>query len=265
MAMPKATPSIGAPVCAQTQPHNARIILQSTDQKMLSSVRSLKAFVAARGQDPAMINALYRASLKTGVDFDLLILKASMESDLGRHLEAANSSARGIFQYIDATWLGVMKHYGAQLGYANYANAIEFNNRGHATVKNNNKYLKAEILAMRYDPDISALVKAYQIIDETAQLRQIKGSAVTTTDHYITHMLGMPLAKEFYTLRRRNSPFTLANISNPAMREAVAMNKGFFYSGRTPLTARASYKRFENRVEREIKKMTALSDAGDGC
>jgi hypothetical protein len=153
-----------------------------------------------------------------------------------------------------------MKHYGERIGYAHYAKAITFT-KGGAAVKGNNAYLKAEILSLRYDPEISALVKAYQILDETQMLQNMKGAKPTTTDHYIAHMLGLPLAKEFYRLKRQGSIFTLASVSNPQMREAVRMNKGFFYHKGRPLTAAASYRRFEKIVGAELKKIEAASSA----
>lgn len=237
--------------------HTAKIVLHSADQKRLDTVRALKTHLAQKGQDPAIISALYKAHLQTGVDFDLLVMKAMIESDLGRLLKSSKSSATGVFQYIDSTWFGVIKLYGERLGVPHYAKAIRTNRYGLHTVENS--YLRAEILSMRYDHEFAALIKSYQTLDETAMLRAIKGSKVSKTDHYIAHMLGMPLAKEFFTLKRRRSIFTLASLNNPYMREAVRMNKAFFYTGGKALTASEAYKNFERRVNASMRKIKVIA------
>lgn len=230
--------------------------LQSTDNNRLKLARAFQAHLEEKGQDSAVIGAIYKASLSSGVDFELLLLKAIMESDLGRYTVATGSSARGLFQYIEPTWLVLMKRYGANLGYEHYADAISYTKRtGIPYIKNKNKYLRAEILALRYDDSISAMMKTFQIKEETDALRQYKGSKVSATDHYISHMLGLPLTRELYDLRRKGSVFAVARLGNPQMREAAKLNKPFFYHGKNALTAADVYKKFEARVNREFKNI----------
>ena len=47
-----------------------------------------------------------------------------MESNFNPSATASTSSARGLFQFIDQTWLGTVKEAGAALGYGQYADAI---------------------------------------------------------------------------------------------------------------------------------------------
>jgi hypothetical protein len=65
-------------------------------------------------------------------------------------------------------------------------------------------------------------------------------------------MLGLPLAKEFYAMKRRGSVIAVAGLNNPAMREAAKMNRAFFYQGKRALTAREAYTQFERRVTKEL-------------
>ncbi|MCB9983449.1 MAG: hypothetical protein H6861_07245 [Rhodospirillales bacterium] len=249
------------------------MLLQSEDEKRLERARALKAYLKAQGQNTQLASAIYKASLKTGVDFELMVLKAKMESDLGRLTVSAHSSARGSFQYIEPTWLTLMRRYGEEAGYPHYAAAIERPNfPGPPRLKTKNPYLKAEILALRHDPETSALIKAYQIREETAVIQSYKGGGkVTATDHYIAHMLGLSLAKEFYRMKNRGLIIAVAKLNNPAMREAAKLNRAFFYDGKRPLTAREAYGRFERKVQKEFagiqtvaaqNKTPACMDAG---
>lgn len=240
------------------------ISLSGTDQSNLELARHMEKVMSHFGYEAGTTRSLYRAHLQTGVDFKLLVLKALMESDYGHFEVAANSSARGIFQYIESTWLVLMHRYGEKIGYKHYADAITYNEKAKTAELNGSaEHLRGEILALRFDEEVSALIKAHQIIEETDVIQSYKrGKAVTATDHYIAHMLGLYVMKDFYMLIDRRSPITPARYSsNPHMREAAATNRSFFFKGGAPITASQSYKIFEQRVEREFRKITQMKQA----
>lgn len=244
------------------------VLLQSKDAKRLQLARSLKAYLKENDFDERLSAAIYKASLKTGVDFELMVLNAKMESDLGRATIAEHTSARGVFQYIEPTWLTLMRRYGDELGYGHYAKAIKrAKYPGLPYIEGNNPYLKAEILALRHDIDTAAMIKAYQVREESDTIKSIKHGRVTATDHYIVHMLGLPLAKRFYKMRASMSTTPVANSSIPAMREAAHMNRAFFYSGKRALTAREVYAKYEARVGKEFRSIhnAAFNTAADDC
>src|SRR5271163_2574945 len=68
--------------------------------------------------------AIGQASQATGTSFNYLLATAQVESGLNPQAGASTSSARGLFQFIDNTWLGTIKESGPALGYGNYAAAI---------------------------------------------------------------------------------------------------------------------------------------------
>ena len=240
-----------------------------TKNKQLHLAQAYETHLEEKGQDGAVISNLYKASIKSGVDFELLLVKAILESDLGRFKEARHSSARGVFQYIEPTWLVLIKRYGKQIGYPEYARAVSVSKRsGIPYFKGPAKYLRPEILALRYDPEASALIKAYQIKEETDVIRSFKRSKkVTATDHYIAHMMGLALAKELYDLKYKNSVIAVARLNKPEMREAAKLNRLFFYDGKRALTATAVYRKFEQRINRELKRIrnVAINNKGGGC
>src|SRR6516162_8366114 len=68
--------------------------------------------------------AIKQAAADTGASFHYLLATAKMESDFNPSAGASTSSARGLYQFIEQTWLATVKQAGGQLGYAQYADAI---------------------------------------------------------------------------------------------------------------------------------------------
>lgn len=237
----------------------------------VSSVRDLEALktaavwarhLEAEGRNAESVLAIYAASERTGISFELLLLKAILESNLGEALVAERSSARGLFQFIEPTWLVLLKRYGADAGYPAYAKMIRIGGKtGIPHLKASDRKHLAAILELRNDPYVSAYIKARQIEEETAVIRALKNDKeVTTTDHYLVHMLGLKLAREFYDLMNTGSVITVARLGNPSMREAASLNKWFFYESGRPLVARDVYRRAEARVTREMRNIAFIRE-----
>ena len=92
---------------------------------------------ATAGADPSRVRiagAIKQASNTTGTSFEYLLATAKMESDFNPTAGASTSSAHGLYQFIDQTWLGTVKEAGAQLGYGNYADAITKSSSGSYSV-----------------------------------------------------------------------------------------------------------------------------------
>ena len=73
--------------------------------------------------------AIRQAAQSTGISFQYLLTTAKIESNLNPQAQASTSSAKGLYQFIEQTWLGTMKQEGAALGFGHYANAITQNSR----------------------------------------------------------------------------------------------------------------------------------------
>lgn len=78
-------------------------------------------FNVDRTERPAntVTGAIQLASAKTGVDFDYLVKQARVESSMNPNAKARTSSATGLYQFIEQTWLRMVKNHGAEHGYAN--------------------------------------------------------------------------------------------------------------------------------------------------
>src|ERR1700747_1835483 len=102
-----------------------------------------------------VVAALQKAATATGSDFHYLLGTAMRESSLKPNAQSSSSSAAGLFQFIDQTWLGLVKEHGERSGMASYAAAITKDADGHYHADPGQKQA---ILALRKDPDVSALM-----------------------------------------------------------------------------------------------------------
>src|SRR5688572_31531878 len=97
---------------------------------------------------------LTAAGDRNGVDFDYLLQTAIRESSLNPQAKAQTSSAVGLFQFLESTWLQVMKEQGPRLGYQQYADAISIDGDGDYVIRD--KAMRKEVLALREDPQVAA-------------------------------------------------------------------------------------------------------------
>src|ERR1700753_1841752 len=90
-----------------------------------SGVDSLRAQIAG---------AIKQAADTVGTSFEYLLSTAKMESNFNPKAGASTSSAHGLFQFIDQTWLSTFKEAGPQLGYGGYADIIRKFSDGPSSV-----------------------------------------------------------------------------------------------------------------------------------
>src|ERR1700692_3665452 len=83
---------------------------------------------------PQIAGAIQQASRTSGISFEYLMTTAKIESNLNPGAQASTSSAKGLYQFIDQTWLGTLKTSGAATGYGRYADAITRTADGHYDV-----------------------------------------------------------------------------------------------------------------------------------
>ena len=101
-----------------------------------------------------MTGAIRQAAQATGTSFHYLLATAKIELGLNPQAGSSTSSARGLFQFIEQTWLSTMKQAGAALGYGDYAAAITQDASGRYQVQDAS--VRSEILKLRNDPTVNA-------------------------------------------------------------------------------------------------------------
>lgn len=208
-----------------------------------------------------VLDAIRKASKKTNVSFELLAVSALLESSLGVNIIAQDSSARGPFQFINSTWLSLIKRHGSKLGYQEYAKAIKWDKNNRPYLEKQDTKLEHEILELRYDPYTAALIKAYQIKEETPAIKKMKkNGSVTITDQYLVHVMGLELAKNFYATTNINF-FKPLNISdNIYLQTAANLNNSLFFdSAGNAMNAPQAYTNIDNKVKKARSQIKTLT------
>lgn len=169
-------------------------------------------------------NAIGRAAQRTGVDFSYLLNQAKSESGLNPHAKASTSSASGLFQFIDQSWLGVMKQHGAKHGMGWAANAIDRTSGGQWVVRD--PQMRQAVFALRDQAEPAALMAAESATENGAGLSQALGRPANATDLYFAHFLG-PAGAARYLKAHQANPGATAAAMFP--REA-SVNRSLFYT-----------------------------------
>lgn len=200
----------------------------------------------AAGAAPQQVRtAVAQASRATGVDFAYLMEKASVESGFRTDVRASTSSATGLFQFIDSTWLEMVKEHGAKHGLGAYAEMIERGPNGRATVKD--PMDRREILELRKDPRLSALLAGELANDNRRHLEGELGRPVNRTDLYMAHFLGANGAAKFLMAMEANP----AQRADTLLPEAARANRGVFFTNGRPATLSDIYSRFAAKFGEE--------------
>lgn len=167
--------------------------------------------------------AIRAAARVTGADFQYLLTTARVESGLDPAARAQTSSAGGLFQFIDQTWLGMLKQAGEALGYGREASAISRNEAGRFVVAD--PEARAAILRLKQDPTASALMAGAFTRSNAADLRERLGREATPGELYIAHFLGAGGAAQLIS-RAQATPGAKAIEAFP---DAARANRSIFF------------------------------------
>lgn len=132
--------------------------------------------------------AIQRASNATGVDFTFLMRTAHRESGYDPKAKAQSSSAAGLFQFVEQTWLSTLKQHGAKYGYARYAELITKGADGRYHVAG--AEARKAVMDLRLDPHAASLMAGELTSDHASYLRGRVGRAPTAGELYAAHFLG---------------------------------------------------------------------------
>jgi hypothetical protein len=167
-------------------------------------------------------NAIAMASRRTGVDFSYLLGQAKIESSLNPTARAATSSATGLYQFIDQSWLAVVDKHGSEYGLGWASNAIQQSGGRYYVA---DPELRQQILDLRKHPETASVMAAEHAADNKAYLESKLGREAEPVDLYLAHFLGVGGASKFLSVHDRAPDASAASLFPSAARA----NRSIFY------------------------------------
>jgi len=179
--------------------------------------------------------AIQRASQATGVDFSFLMKTAGRESGLNPAAKAGSSSAAGLFQFVEQTWLSTLKQHGAKHGYARYADLIQKSSDGRYHVADGEA--RRAVMDLRLDPHAASLMAGELTSDSAAYLKGRTGRQPTAGELYAAHFLGPQGSARLIEAAQRQPDASAASL----FPDAAHANKAIFFTGGRPATVGEVY------------------------
>ena len=191
--------------------------------------------MAIQGLRGVVEAAIQRASTATGVDFSFLMKTANRESGYNPKAQASTSSAAGLFQFVEQTWLSTLKQHGAKYGYARYADLIIKGSDGRLRVDGGEA--RKAVMDLRLDPHAASLMAGELTSDHAAYLRGRTGRAPTGGELYAAHFLGPSGSAKLIEAMQSRPGASAASL----FPDAAASNRSIFYRDGRPATVSEVY------------------------
>ena len=190
-----------------------------------------------------LVEKIVRASRVTSVDPVLLMAIADKESSFKTEVQAQTSSASGLYQFIEKTWLGVVREFGSRCGLEREAALLASGGDGGAQ--------RTRILDLRRDPYLSAVLAAEMLKRDSLRIAKRIGRNLTGGEVYLVHFLG-PDGAERMIDEVTHKPDTVAAQLLP---RPAAANKPIFYgAGAKQLSVAEVRGKFETMISLRLDR-----------
>lgn len=196
--------------------------------------------------DSHVLAAIRLASKRTGVEFPFLMELAATESNFRPAARASTSTAVGLYQFKEETWLDAISAYGERYGLEEYSQRIGYmaDSKGVMQPAINDAELHAEALGLRLDARLSALLAAEHARSNMRQLNSKLDRTLDRTDLYLTHFFGTRGAISFLKALAED-PGQIAGEIFPG---PASRNRSIFQDkSRKPRTVAEVYKLFARK------------------
>ncbi|EWY39413.1 lytic transglycosylase [Skermanella stibiiresistens SB22] len=181
-----------------------------------------------------------------------MMSQAQQESGLDTKARNRKSSATGPFQFIERTWLDLVKRHGSAYGLGDMAQKIKIVD-GTPTV--GDAATRKRILALREDPNLSAGMAARYLGEGKERLGKMLGRPASPIESRIAYVMGPSGAARLINAAEK-TPKAIARDLLPA---AAAANKNLFHdrSGHA-LTASDMLNRLTRRMAADERRFAEL-------
>ncbi len=202
-----------------------------------------------------LVDTIVRASKVVGADPTLLMAVADKESSFSTAVKAQTSSATGLYQFIEQTWLGVIYEFGAKHGLGADAKLIGKSGRQFVVTDGAQRQ---RILDMRREPYISALLAAEMLKRDTLRLERALGRHLTGGEIYLIHFLGPDAAQTFIETMEEQPGVKAAEL----LPKPAQANRPIFYAdagGETKvLTVSEVHRKFNEMIKVRLDRYSAV-------
>jgi hypothetical protein len=212
-----------------------------------------QAPVATRTQ---VKDTLRQSGVRKGTDFNYLLNVAHGESRFQANAKSKTSSAAGVFQFTEQTWLQMVKTHGAKYGLAAEAQAIKPAANGRYEVPD--AKARQAILAQRNDPKLATLMATELAGDNRKFLEKRLGRKATEGEVYAAHAFGASGALRMIQARTA----TPDRPADQVLPQAARANKAIFYDRATqaPRTASQIMARLDSIVASKLAEAPLTSE-----
>jgi peptidoglycan hydrolase-like protein with peptidoglycan-binding domain len=149
-----------------------------------------------------VLAAIQLGHMRTGVAFSYLAELAAVESRFDPTTRSASSTATGLYQFTEDTWLQMVRAHGEKYALSDYVTQIEYvpNGAGGGRLAVRDPEWHQPLLDLRYSARISALMAAEFARDNERKLASALDREIEPTDLYFAHFLGVADAIAFLSL-----------------------------------------------------------------
>jgi hypothetical protein len=203
-----------------------------------------------------LVQTILKAAQVAGVDPAYLMTLADVESSLSPDAKAPTSSAEGLFQFIDRTWLETVHAHAAAHGFAAASEAITFVD-GEPVITDDK--VRAWVMSLRRDPYFSALMASELVKDIQRELQADGERELAEAELYLAHFFGASSAVRFLRALDEEPNTTAAKL----FPKAAKANQGLFTERhgrrRRPITVAEFYDRIDSKIVRRLDRYDELT------
>jgi Transglycosylase SLT domain len=203
-----------------------------------------------------LVSTMVKAAEKTGVDPVYLMTLADVESSLEPQAKAPTSSAEGLFQFIDQTWLEVLYHHAEAHGFTGAAEAVRMVG-DEVVLADESK--RSWIFGLKRDPYLAALMAGELIMDLQRELQAHGERELAEAELYLAHFFGAKAAVRFLQVLDEQPDAVAARL----FPKAAKANLGLFSERkgrkRRSITVAELYDRIDTKIVGRLNRYDVVA------